>query len=147
LRLQRDCCYASLPGTGVTSSTSPRTIHDFGGFPPELFRVQYPAPGEPDLARRVQQRLAPLPVTLDNTWGLDHGTFVGVFSDEENKYEVQRIRCTDEQEQQHGLYLWRVTYYTFRRDGRRCLEGQMGPIMNEAEMRSLLGQIAAKNCF
>jgi len=64
-----------VPGTGVTISTSPRTIHDFGGFPPELFRVQYPAPGDPQLARRVQQLLAPLPVTLDNTWGLDHGTW------------------------------------------------------------------------
>src|SRR5213596_1854517 len=64
-----------VPGTGVTISTSPRTIHDFGGFPPELFRVQYPAPGDPQLARRVQQLLAPLPVTLDNSWGLDHGNW------------------------------------------------------------------------
>lgn len=64
-----------VPETGVTVSTSPRTIHDFGGFPPELFRVQYPAPGDPQLARRVQQLLAPLPVTLDNRWGLDHGTW------------------------------------------------------------------------
>jgi 4,5-DOPA dioxygenase extradiol len=64
-----------VPGTGVTVSTSPKTIHDFGGFPPELYRVQYPAPGDPDLARRVQQLLAPLPVTLDKSWGLDHGTW------------------------------------------------------------------------
>ncbi|ACO34500.1 MULTISPECIES: 4,5-DOPA dioxygenase extradiol [Acidobacterium] len=64
-----------VPGTGVTISTSPRTIHDFGGFPPELFRVQYPAPGDPQLARRVQQLLAPMPVDLDNSWGLDHGTW------------------------------------------------------------------------
>jgi 4,5-DOPA dioxygenase extradiol len=64
-----------VPGTGVTISTSPRTIHDFGGFPAELFRVQYPAPGDPHLASRVQQLLAPLPVTLDNAWGLDHGTW------------------------------------------------------------------------
>ena len=62
-------------GTGVTISTAPRTIHDFGGFPQELFQVQYPAPGDPELARRVQQLLAPLPVTLDDTWGLDHGTW------------------------------------------------------------------------
>src|SRR5437660_263919 len=64
-----------VPGTGVTISTAPRTIHDFGGFPRELYQVQYPAPGDPDLARRVQQLLAPLPVTLDNSWGLDHGTW------------------------------------------------------------------------
>ena len=64
-----------VPGTGVTISTSPRTIHDFGGFPRELYQVQYPAPGDPDLARRVQQMLAPLPVALDSSWGLDHGTW------------------------------------------------------------------------
>src|SRR5687767_625089 len=64
-----------VPGTGVTVSTAPRTIHDFGGFPRELYQVQYPAPGDPDLARRVQQMLAPLPVELDEGWGLDHGTW------------------------------------------------------------------------
>jgi 4,5-DOPA dioxygenase extradiol len=64
-----------VPETGVTVSTSPRTIHDFGGFPRELFEVQYPAPGDPALARRVQNLLAPLEVTLDNSWGLDHGTW------------------------------------------------------------------------
>jgi 4,5-DOPA dioxygenase extradiol len=64
-----------VPGTGVTISTSPRTIHDFGGFPRELYQVQYPAPGDPELARRVQTLLAPIPVQLDNSWGLDHGTW------------------------------------------------------------------------
>jgi len=64
-----------VPGSGVTVSTSPRTIHDFGGFPRELYQVRYPAPGDPDLARRVQALLAPTPVTLDETWGLDHGTW------------------------------------------------------------------------
>ena len=61
--------------TGVTITTAPRTIHDFGGFPAELYRVQYPAPGDPALARRVQKMLAPLPVNLDESWGLDHGTW------------------------------------------------------------------------
>ena len=64
-----------VPATGVTVSTAPRTIHDFGGFPPELYQVKYPAPGDPELARRVQQLLAPVPVALDNSWGLDHGTW------------------------------------------------------------------------
>ncbi|MGH9739130.1 MAG: 4,5-DOPA dioxygenase extradiol [Candidatus Acidiferrales bacterium] len=64
-----------VPGTGITISTAPRTIHDFGGFPRELYQVQYPAPGDPDLARRVQTMLAPLPVHLDDSWGLDHGTW------------------------------------------------------------------------
>jgi 4,5-DOPA dioxygenase extradiol len=64
-----------VPETGVTITTAPKTIHDFGGFPRELFQVQYPAPGDSTLARRVQQMLAPLPVTLDESWGLDHGTW------------------------------------------------------------------------
>ncbi len=64
-----------VPGAAVTVNTAPRTIHDFGGFPRELYEVQYPAPGDPDLARRVQKLLAPLPVELDERWGLDHGTW------------------------------------------------------------------------
>lgn len=64
-----------VPQTGITVSTAPRTIHDFGGFPPELYQVQYPAPGDPQLARRVQQLLAPTPAHLDESWGLDHGSW------------------------------------------------------------------------
>jgi len=64
-----------VPETGVTISTSPRTIHDFGGFPRELYQVQYPAPGDPELARRVQEMLKPLQVKFDSSWGLDHGTW------------------------------------------------------------------------
>ncbi len=64
-----------VPDTGVTISTAPRTIHDFGGFPRELYQVQYPAPGDPALARRVQKLLSPLEVTLDDAWGFDHGTW------------------------------------------------------------------------
>jgi 4,5-DOPA dioxygenase extradiol len=65
----------SVPITAVTINTAPRTIHDFGGFPPELYRVQYPAPGDPDLAARVRTMLAPLAVAFDDSWGLDHGTW------------------------------------------------------------------------
>ena len=64
-----------VPQTGVTISTNPRTIHDFGGFPRELYQVQYPAPGDPALARHVQQLLVPLDVRRDDSWGLDHGTW------------------------------------------------------------------------
>src|SRR5437899_5724806 len=62
-------------GTAVTAMATPPTIHDFGGFPQALFDVQYPAPGEPALAARVRALLAPLDVTLDQDWGLDHGTW------------------------------------------------------------------------
>lgn len=61
--------------TAATVMDTPRTIHDFGGFPRELYQVQYPAPGDPKLARAVQTLLRPLPVALDEEWGLDHGTW------------------------------------------------------------------------
>jgi 4,5-DOPA dioxygenase extradiol len=64
-----------LPATAATASVAPRTIHDFGGFPRELYQVEYPAPGSPKLARRVQELLAPVSVELDERWGLDHGTW------------------------------------------------------------------------
>lgn len=59
-----------LPGGRVTDGQRPRTIHDFGGFPPELYQVRYPAPGSPELARRVRDLLTPTPVELDERWGL-----------------------------------------------------------------------------
>jgi len=64
-----------VPATAVTAMATPRTIHDFGGFPRELYEVRYPAPGEATLAARVQQLLAPLAVLADHSWGLDHGTW------------------------------------------------------------------------
>lgn len=63
-------------GTAVTAMDKPRTIHDFGGFPQALFDINYPAPGSPALAKRVQQLLAPLAVQADDSeWGLDHGAW------------------------------------------------------------------------
>ncbi|HJX17930.1 MAG TPA: 4,5-DOPA dioxygenase extradiol [Acidiferrobacterales bacterium] len=62
-------------GTAVTAMDRPRTIHDFGGFPQELFEFQYPAPGSPHLAARVRELIAPINVQQDQSWGLDHGTW------------------------------------------------------------------------
>jgi 4,5-DOPA dioxygenase extradiol len=64
-----------LPGVAVTTSSQPRTIHDFGGFPRQLYEVSYPAPGDPALASRMQELLAPVSVLADESWGLDHGTW------------------------------------------------------------------------
>ncbi len=59
-------------GTFVTAMVNPRTIHDFYGFPPELFAVQYNAPGNPDLAKEISAQTG---IELDENWGLDHGTW------------------------------------------------------------------------
>jgi 4,5-DOPA dioxygenase extradiol len=60
-------------GTLVTAMEKPPTIHDFGGFPRELFEVQYPAPGSPELAAETKKLVTMTEVGLDRKWGLDHG--------------------------------------------------------------------------
>lgn len=62
-------------GTFVTAMEQPRTIHDFGGFPQELFNVQYPAKGSPELAAATSKLITSTSVGLDHEWGLDHGTW------------------------------------------------------------------------
>lgn len=62
-------------GTLVTAMENPKTIHDFGGFPKELFEVQYPAPGSPELALDTQKLITKTKVELDDKWGLDHGAW------------------------------------------------------------------------
>jgi 4,5-DOPA dioxygenase extradiol len=64
-----------LPGTFLTGNAQPETIHDFGGFPQPLFDMQYPAPGDPALARRVVALVGEERAGLRDDWGLDHGTW------------------------------------------------------------------------
>ena len=62
-------------GTFVTAMNHPKTIHDFGGFPQALFDVNYPAPGNPELAEETAKLITATSVGLDHEWGLDHGTW------------------------------------------------------------------------
>jgi 4,5-DOPA dioxygenase extradiol len=62
-------------GTKITAMEFPKTIHDFGGFPKELFEVQYPAPGHPALAKQTAELVHSANIELDHDWGLDHGAW------------------------------------------------------------------------
>jgi 4,5-DOPA dioxygenase extradiol len=64
-----------IDGVAVTAEARPDTIHDFYGFPPALFEMSYPAPGDPWLAGRVTELLSSEPVRQATDWGLDHGTW------------------------------------------------------------------------
>jgi 4,5-DOPA dioxygenase extradiol len=66
------------PTAEVTAAAQPETIHDFGGFPDELYRLRYPAPGNPELARDIAARLnaAGVPARSDPARGLDHGAWI-----------------------------------------------------------------------
>ncbi len=63
-------------GTFVTAMDKPKTIHDFFGFPDKLYEVQYPAPGNPSLAKEIGDSVTKTNIDLDYGWGLDHGCWV-----------------------------------------------------------------------
>ena len=62
-------------GTFVTCEEKPKTIHDFGGFPEELYRIQYPSPGSPAVARMITETIKSTAVTCSTEWGLDHASW------------------------------------------------------------------------
>jgi len=62
-------------GTYITAMDKPQTIHDFGGFPPALYQVQYPAPGSPELAKETKALVDTTEIQLTDDWGLDHGAW------------------------------------------------------------------------
>ena len=65
-------------GTRITAMDFPKAIHDFGGFPQELFDVQYPAPGSPQIAQETRKLVKSISIEADHDWGLDHGTWTVV---------------------------------------------------------------------
>jgi 4,5-DOPA dioxygenase extradiol len=85
------------PGSQVTAMPQPRTIHDFGGFPRELYEVSYPAPGSAEIAQEVIAALQPRPAKADTGWGLDHGTWsILVHALPEAKIPVLQLSIDDQ---------------------------------------------------
>lgn len=64
-----------VPGSNITAMDFPETIHDFAGFPSALYQVQYPAPGQPSLAKEISEHLIEFNLELSHEWGLDHGAW------------------------------------------------------------------------
>jgi len=92
-------------GTYVTAMEKPKTIHDFGGFPQELFDVQYPAPGSPAIAMETKNTITKTEVGLDQQWGLDHGCWSvvkhlypdgSVYEFEKERFEFERNNLQSE---------------------------------------------------
>jgi 4,5-DOPA dioxygenase extradiol len=129
-----------LPATAVTAMAAPRTIHDFGGFPRELFEVRYPAPGDTQLAGRVQELLAPLSVSADQSWGLDHGTW-SVLRHVFPQADVPVVQLSIDETQPAAFHygLWRTAAASAR--GRSAAHGQRGRGAQPARLR--LGQEGA----
>ena len=92
-----------VPACAVTANPMPRTIHDFGGFPRELYQIQYPAPGSPELARRVKELLAPVSVWLDESRGLDHGTW-SVLTHVFPKADIPVVQLSIDERQPPGFH-------------------------------------------
>ena len=65
-----------LPSLLINAMPYPKTIHDFWGFPQKLYELEYRALGEPELAKTISETLTDVKVRLDQSWGLDHGTWI-----------------------------------------------------------------------
>jgi aromatic ring-opening dioxygenase catalytic subunit (LigB family) len=90
---------------------APKTIHDFGGFPQALYDTHYPAPGSPELAQRLVELLAPVPVTLDKeAWGFDHGSW-GVLIKMYPDADIPMVQLSiDSTKPAHGISKWGVSW-------------------------------------